>query len=168
MVDQRKICPRCDFRLTHRQSKEVEAFFCPECGGVWLDRDLAFRFFEAVEEERKEIKVSQAAYDISWVADHSTQKKEYKRIKDLPCVICAKAMTQESISNVGFEVDICYEHGVFFDRGELSSLTQSLGAQDLSKFSKQEKHVYRKTEPGEIIVKIISFFIWDRFYGKDR
>jgi Zn-finger nucleic acid-binding protein len=46
----------------------------------------------------------------------------------LPCVVCGNPMRREHLERAGFDLDICDDHGMWFDRGELPAVAHLCGA----------------------------------------
>ncbi len=53
----KKNCPRCDVKLDEFKDynfpKQLEAEFCPKCGGIWMNRGESVEFKKWQEEKRK-------------------------------------------------------------------------------------------------------------------
>ena len=60
-----------------------------------------------------------------------------------PCTICATTMDVETLS--GFKVDVCGNHGVWLDRGELPNI---LASADASNRKSTVKAIRRAKEEG--------------------
>jgi Zn-finger nucleic acid-binding protein len=105
-------CPRCTGDLQLLVSDGEEYDICPECGGMWLDRD---EFHRATRE-----------YTIYKKADYkSAYKKTPVRgmIEYIPCVRCGKLMNRKNFGKIsGVIIDRCGKHGVWLDAGELDKI----------------------------------------------
>ncbi len=105
-------CPRCSTDLKLLEGEGEEYDICPECGGMWLDRD---EFHRATRERNVFQKVH--------------IKGEYRKtpirglIEYVPCVRCGKLMNRRNFGKIsGVIIDRCGRHGVWLDSGELEKI----------------------------------------------
>lgn len=83
---------------------------CPDCHGVWVDRELIERLGERVESGPP----PPSAVDLpAEVRGMDPQPPRWFR----PCAVCGALMDWRACGGVA--VDVCSEHGVWFDNGEL-------------------------------------------------
>lgn len=106
-------CPRClqELRLSGK------TFSCAGCLGLFVPRSAMTSVLEAVRAGR-DLELSMAPYRSMFRSDAAgTRGSGYLR-----CPSCADMMNRtELIAGAGVVVDMCLLHGVWFDRGELSS-----------------------------------------------
>ncbi|MBW2735974.1 MAG: zf-TFIIB domain-containing protein [Deltaproteobacteria bacterium] len=120
-------CPRCTKPLTSGTAGPISGLVCPACGGLWLDHDLAVQFREALVSNSR-LDVSESARIIG-ESSASRAKRAVSTTPDaLPCVVCGQSMQREKIAKVGFDLDICHEHGTWYDCGELQRIAHLAGA----------------------------------------
>ncbi len=82
---------------------------CPDCHGIWVDRELIERLGETVESSRPPSAVGLPA---SVRGIEPSAPEAYR-----PCPVCGALMTWKVCG--GVTVDVCGEHGVWFDDGEM-------------------------------------------------
>ncbi|OGV43150.1 MAG: hypothetical protein A2X46_12030 [Lentisphaerae bacterium GWF2_57_35] len=84
--------------------KDVEVDYCPSCGGCWLDRG------------ELELLIGNTAIPFP-------AKTKGRRL----CPHCRKKMYTGPLSTTEIEVDVCPQHGLWLDQGELQAVIQSGG-----------------------------------------
>jgi len=106
------VCPRCGVPLQIHTRDGEEYNLCPQCGGMWLDRDA----FDQVTKESDVYK------------KEDTQTKYFRGpvkdpVKYIPCVRCGKLMNRKNFARIsGVIIDECHSHGVWLDAGELEKI----------------------------------------------
>jgi Zn-finger nucleic acid-binding protein len=106
-------CPRC---LQALRGSSGKMFTCADCLGLFVPRGAMGSVLEAVRAGR-DLELSMAPYRSMFRS--GAQTAELSRY--LPCPECADMMNRtELIAGAGVVVDMCLQHGVWFDRGELS------------------------------------------------
>lgn len=142
-------CPACRAPL-QRASSRWEVLACLACGGVWTDVAAARRITSTVDRELVAIAKSAA-----------TRAKEtdstYERISDVEtklgrkCPVCAATLTCVRSGHV--PIDVCAQHGTWFDKDELGRLSRNLEFERVS--APPAKGAYR-TAPSEDESPVIS------------
>ncbi|MES1245809.1 MAG: zf-TFIIB domain-containing protein [Acidobacteriota bacterium] len=82
---------------------------CPDCQGVWVDRELIERLAESVEPDPP----PSAAGPTAEIRGMDPTPPRFFRA----CAVCAALMDWRACG--GVVVDVCSEHGVWFDDGKL-------------------------------------------------
>lgn len=96
-------CPCCEKTLVIIERNKIELDWCPSCGGFWFDSD-----------EWRLLGVEKTEFDP--FAQESIKSNE----KGRKCPVCNKTMDKIKIGET--LLDRCpHLHGVWFDKGELSS-----------------------------------------------
>ena len=109
-------CPACDGerRLFARSldSEEVTLLECDRCAGIWVGREI----FELLERRaRSEM--------VSWGTSAAPEKQPHEGRFYRRCVTCDKLMHRENYRRKsGIVVDVCRDHGLWFDHGELEQI----------------------------------------------
>jgi len=105
--DQRLECPACKGPLSEVEWLRVARFSCHRCDGVWLPRASLGALAQALG---LDIRVVESAWD--------GVTKGFRS-----CPQCAEPMWAK-----GFPVtiDICRQHGIYFDRDELAQMLAPL------------------------------------------
>src|SRR4051812_39882412 len=107
-------CPRCKIRLNALQIEDVNLRECASCDGLWADVET----FETICADRER----QAA-----VLRFISEKHEIKNLKVnyVPCPDCRQLMNRSNFArSSGVIIDICKNHGVWFDADELPSIIE--------------------------------------------
>jgi len=116
-------CPRCETALKVYISDGEEYDICPECGGIWLDKD---EFYRATRERTVNKKVG----------NHSEYKKSPLKgnVDYVPCVRCGNLMNRRNFGRIsGVIIDRCSKHGVWLDSGELEKIQHFIADGGLDK-----------------------------------
>ena len=103
-------CPRCDKALFFGDAEGIAMLGCGLCGGIWLDNDAARKVLEHY---------SDRVVDMAARAAQSAQVKPDLR-QAAKCAQCRNDMQRRTFGSVS--VDVCNDHGTWFDAGELSIL----------------------------------------------
>jgi Zn-finger nucleic acid-binding protein len=108
MTNERR-CIKCETAMTPKMVEDVEIDYCPECRGVWLDRDeireLADKSDEALGELRE-------------LVQEGAPAAPARSSVDRPCPACAGKLTLAVFGSIYMEhCTLC--EGIYLDRGEL-------------------------------------------------
>ena len=157
-------CPRCKASLKLHVIDGEEYDICPECGGMWLDRD---EFYRAKRErdvyKKRDIK---SEYRKSTV----TGPVEY-----IPCVRCGKLMNRSNFRRIsGVIIDTCDKHGVWLDPGELEKIQHFIADGGIDKAQDMEieknrasiKDLAATVEQIDFTQKILHFWNFKRWLFK--
>lgn len=124
-------CPRCRNPLETHACGDEKYDLCPNCGGLWLDRD---EFHQATRE--------------STVYKEEDLRKEYRRhpledtVAYIPCVRCGKQMNRKNFGRIsGVILDECAKHGVWLDADELEKIRHFIADGGLERA--QDKEIER-------------------------
>jgi len=104
-------CPRCSSSLSEAHRDEVHLLACAGCGGVWMNGATLHRFVEALQQRPEAVQAAEAVSDralFDFEVDEET----------LGCPKC-KAPMEVTRHPSGVALDVCADHGVWFDRDEL-------------------------------------------------
>jgi Zn-finger nucleic acid-binding protein len=113
-------CPQCSRRLAKVQVKDVELNGCGACGGIWVDNQSAKKMMSAPEE----------VYDDLARRCAVGAKNRAKRTAEPKCAACSVPLDPVVNRQLKLELDICAEHGTWFDAFELSTLIRGLLAKN--------------------------------------
>ncbi|MCB9751106.1 MAG: zf-TFIIB domain-containing protein [Myxococcales bacterium] len=96
------MCPRCQVNTLFRgEARGIQLRACGRCRGVWLDADPSARVFAALADAP--------------AVEHAPQGA-------LPCACCGRPMKTRTPAGAELEIDVCAEHGAWFDHEELERL----------------------------------------------
>jgi len=134
-ADRPRPCPRCRSTLGRVAIGSVSLDECAACGGLWL----APSPFEAICAERE----SQAA--VLGAALPALAPREGTTVNTLPerywpCPDCQRLMNRFNFAHSsGVLVDVCREHGIWFDAGELRRIVEFIREGGLDRKREREK-----------------------------
>jgi Zn-finger nucleic acid-binding protein len=109
---QEYLCPVCECRLQEHVYKTETVSICGKCNGLWLSNDE----LQILTSER------------SVFSDDSLPRKYVrgpleKRGNYVKCPVCRKPMVRSNFGRIsGVIIDICGDHGAWFDAGELEKV----------------------------------------------
>ncbi|MBC8030634.1 MAG: zf-TFIIB domain-containing protein [Pyrinomonadaceae bacterium] len=104
---------------------------CSRCEGLWVD----VRAFEKICADRE-----QQSAVLGTAAPASTGAGEISKVKYVPCPQCSQLMNRMNFARCsGVIVDVCKNHGTWFDREELSRIIEFIRAGGLNASRAKEK-----------------------------
>lgn len=107
-------CPRCRTALEHIQINDVGLRGCTKCDGVWMDVET-FENVCADGERRSAV--------LGYYKGRSTIPETRTKVAYVPCPDCGQLMNRNNFARAsGVIVDICKQHGVWFDADELPAI----------------------------------------------
>ena len=123
-------CPRCREPLdkVHLGPSVVEE--CPECSGLWMDTE-SFERICAAREEQSDVLGMRVLPGAAAPRSLGAQEVRYLR-----CPECGQVMNRVNFARIsGVVVDICKQHGVWFDADELMRIVDFIrgGGLDLAR-----------------------------------
>jgi Zn-finger nucleic acid-binding protein len=101
-------CPHCDVRFEAIPTSAGTLHDCPHCGGQFVDHELLQDLLE-----QKQTCV---------VVPRSLRRNNPLRdpVRYIPCPACGALMNRRNFGRTsGVIVDVCTQHGIYFDQGEL-------------------------------------------------
>ncbi len=106
-------CPACARPLVRAQVGSVEVHECHACGGLWLDRQA----FEALSASRE---TQGAVLGALPGAPGKEAAEAIQAVQYRPCPRCTQRMNRVNFARrSGVVLDICKDHGLWFDKEEL-------------------------------------------------
>jgi Zn-finger nucleic acid-binding protein len=117
-AEQSQPCPRCKANMESVVIGGTSLLECPHCEGLWTDADTLRQICANREQ--------QAA--VLGMATHLPNNDGVdfdKQIRYLPCAVCGQLMNRVNFANCSnVIVDVCREHGTWFDRDELRRIVE--------------------------------------------
>jgi Zn-finger nucleic acid-binding protein len=122
-------CPRCSTGLEAEIVGAVAVQRCARCGGLWLDLET----FRAIC-ERDAGTAAERGAGAAGPGGGATGRSAPAggaagaatgggRARQLPCPVCAELMNRVNFARVsGVVLDVCRQHGAWFDAGELRAV----------------------------------------------
>ncbi|MFO0619363.1 MAG: zf-TFIIB domain-containing protein [Polyangiaceae bacterium] len=106
-------CPRCRGTIVERMLHDVMALECSLCLGLYLGADVVRRI------------VSPEGHDVRLAFPRRPRVPEPAPVQYIPCLVCQRPMNRTVFAKVsGVIVDVCKDHGVWFDAGEINAIIQ--------------------------------------------
>ena len=124
-------CPRCRGEMVLVTIGSTAVLECERCLGLWLDVPS----FEKICADREQ----QSA--VLGAASHATSAaQEISKVKYVPCPECSQLMNRLNFARCsGVIVDVCKQHGTWFDRDELSRIVEFISDGGLNASRAKEK-----------------------------
>lgn len=124
-------CPGCKAQLFHSSVGEAHLDQCHACGGVWVAQ-AEFDKMASDREERGEV-----LGVLPGAGPRGAITAEEVRYR--PCPLCGKLMNRTNYARVsGVIVDVCRDHGLWFDRDELRRVLEFVQEGGLEKSRERE------------------------------
>jgi len=116
-------CPRCRITLDHFEFRENNLDRCGTCQGLWLDIQEFDRLTSECDVYRD------LSIEPEYVRPNFPKTEGY-----LPCAHCGNLMSRRSFGgSSGVMIDVCRDHGVWLDDGELKQIRQFIASGGLEK-----------------------------------
>lgn len=109
-------CPRCRQPLALRTEADVSAHLCLGCGGLWVNAAQAAL-----------TRAHGAASALRALAEDAARRAPFgggTATFNVGCPECNGTMERMAHQRSGIVVDLCHEHGTWFDRGELQRMVE--------------------------------------------
>lgn len=121
-------CPRCQARLQARRYAELDVDECDACGGLFLSPGMLDRIVRE--------------HDTHEGVRLALPKRSFQRetvVQYVRCPRCDATMNRRNFGRFsGVVVDICREHGVWFDGGELNEVVSWIAGGGLEQARRRE------------------------------
>jgi len=127
-------CPRCKERLLSHIVSGCRLESCGKCGGVWIDHESLEQIYEGKEEKAA---VGRMAFPHQRV---EKARSSNRKITYIPCPVCQARMNRQNFAKLsGVVLDVCREHGTWFDAGEIRGCIEFVLSGGLVKAAAAEK-----------------------------
>jgi Zn-finger nucleic acid-binding protein len=124
-------CPRCKLEMQSVSIGETKVLECASCLGLWLDAPT----FEKICADREHQAAVLGVATLT-ASSGSTQTK----VSYVPCPECHQLMNRANFARCsGVIIDLCKQHGIWFDRDELSRIIEFIQAGGLDVSRAKEK-----------------------------
>lgn len=125
------VCPRCRIGLQSLKIDNVYIRDCRKCGGFWSGIDT----FESICADRE----SQASV-LGFVKSDAHPDSHPATISYVPCPDCDQLMNRSNFArSSGVIIDICKQHGVWFDADELPKIIAFIRQGGMARAREKEK-----------------------------
>jgi Zn-finger nucleic acid-binding protein len=123
-------CPRCRLEMNSIVIGVTPLSECARCEGLWVD----VRSFEKICADREQ------QSEVLGTATPASTSGEISKVKYVPCPECSQLMNRMNFARCsGVIVDICKNHGTWFDRDELSRIIEFIRGGGLNASRAKEK-----------------------------
>ncbi|MGQ0543529.1 MAG: zf-TFIIB domain-containing protein [Blastocatellia bacterium] len=124
-------CPRCKVNLQSLIIGSVHIRECESCGGFWSGVE-AFEKLCASKEQQATI--------ISFTGSYAHPNPDPPAISYVPCPDCKQLMNRSNFArSSGVIIDMCKQHGVWFDAGELPKIIDFIDNGGIDRAREKEK-----------------------------
>lgn len=124
-------CPRCRVKLQSLKIESVHIRECERCGGFWSGIDAFERLCS-----NKEQQASVTGFAGSYLHPDSNPPK----VSYVPCPDCGELMNRSNFAkSSGVIVDMCKQHGIWFDAGELPKIIEFIDHGGIDRAREKEK-----------------------------
>lgn len=122
------VCPHCRCELVNYEYRGNDLDICPQCSGLWLNNPD----FKRLTSERDVLKDDSLPYEYT--------KKPLPRDETyLHCPLCESLMVRKNFKKIsGVIIDICRDHGVWLDTGELVQIRSFIANGGLNEYQDRE------------------------------
>ena len=116
LKDETADCPRCASSLEKLQIGETNLLGCGKCDGLWI----ATTTFEDICSDAEKRSAVLGFFD-----KREKRPQTFTKVNYVPCPECGQLMHRNNFARAsGVIVDICKQHGVWFDADELPAIVE--------------------------------------------
>jgi len=116
-----QLCPRCRVGMDAVVIGNTNLRECPKCEGIWAD---AASLQQICVDREKQAAVLGMASPVT-----TAEAGDLERIKYVPCPECGKLMNRVNFAHCSHVVvDVCAQHGTWFDKDELRRIVEFIRA----------------------------------------
>ncbi len=124
-------CPRCKVKLQPLKIGDVAVRECEHCGGFWSGVET-FEHLCANKEQQASV--------IGFIGSYAHANANPTGISYVPCPDCKQLMNRSNFArSSGVIIDMCKQHGVWFDAGELPKIIDFIDRGGLDRAREKEK-----------------------------
>ncbi len=124
-------CPRCKRGLDSLVIASTPLRECTRCGGLWTNIDT----FESICSDKEK----QSAV-LTFISSNGAELKVQPAITYVPCPDCKQLMNRSNFArSSGVIIDLCKQHGVWFDADELPKIIAFIDNGGLARSREKEK-----------------------------
>jgi Zn-finger nucleic acid-binding protein len=124
-------CPRCSVALRKLTIDKIVLRECERCDGIWSDAET----FEKICLDHDERSAA-----LAYFGERPQMPASKIPIRYVACPECKQLMNRNNFARVsGVIVDLCKEHGVWFDAGELPKIVKFIEGGGLARAREKEK-----------------------------
>lgn len=114
-------CPRCRGRITIARHHDTDLLECANCFGIFLTKDLVLAL------------AGPLGSSLRVAFPKRTPPSVLAPVSYIPCITCGTMMNRTIFGKIsGVIVDVCKDHGVWFDAGEIAAVIAFIEAGGLA------------------------------------
>jgi len=118
-LDSQNSCPCCKINLVNLKTETLVLEYCKKCDGIFITEE---NFTKLIFYKVNPLS-SFNPYYLRFIQDHPRDNR--KKLQYYPCPICQENMYMVNYKkNSGVLLDICEEHGIWLDGGELQQIIE--------------------------------------------
>jgi Zn-finger nucleic acid-binding protein len=126
-------CPRCKIRLDLLKIDEIVLRECRKCDGFWADAQT----FENICANREN---QASVLGFIFTDRKPAENKSPAKVNYVPCPDCKQLMNRNNFArSSGVIIDICKQHGIWFDAEELPHIIEFINKGGLDHARQREK-----------------------------
>jgi Zn-finger nucleic acid-binding protein len=159
-----KKCPRCLTYMEFVSIGDSKVLECEACLGLWLNTQA----FEKICANKEQQSAVLGSASLAGVERTNLESK----VNYVPCPECSQLMNRANFARCsGVIIDLCKQHGIWFDRNELSRIVEFIRSGGLETARAKEKNALederRKLKQEQLALDMQRSRILD-FGEKDR
>jgi len=132
VVNAGRKCPRCKNVMQVATIGSSKVLECARCLGLWLTTSA----FEKICADKEQ----QSAVLGSASLAGGDQAQSVSKVTYIPCPECSQLMNRANFARCsGVIIDLCKQHGIWFDRDELSHIVEFIRAGGMDAMRAKEK-----------------------------
>ena len=123
-------CPRCKRKLESLMIDSTHVRECTKCGGFWTNVPT----FESICADKER----QSAV-LGFISSRPVETRDQPPVSYVPCPDCKQLMNRSNFArSSGVIIDLCKQHGVWFDSGELPRIIEFIDQGGLARAREKE------------------------------
>lgn len=124
-------CPRCNDHLRTVEIQPTNIRECLKCGGMWTGAET-FENLCADKEQQSAV--------LQYVGMRQRASLNASPVSYVPCPVCKQLMNRSNFARIsGVIIDLCKQHGVWFDAEELPKIIDFIDNGGLARSREKEK-----------------------------
>lgn len=124
-------CPRCKRKLESIRVEATAIRECLSCGGLWTGAET----FESICADKE-----QQSAVLNFISTQTFESRPAAAVSYVPCPDCKQLMNRSNFArSSGVIIDLCKQHGVWFDADELPKIIEFIDKGGLAKARQKEK-----------------------------
>lgn len=123
-------CPRCALALFSGGTLDVDMFGCAKCCGIWIDNRGCHRLVSGTFPAPAREQILNTTRHAADTRQPSANYRKRAVTTEATCPVCSQTLhsytTSKNTHGVSVHLDVCADHGTWFDQGEAWILLQAV------------------------------------------